>query len=115
MIDTYEVNHEVNARPFCVKPALAVQTPKKSKYNKNSKGQTQLTCYRCHQLGHGIKTCIWDASKSNIKCHACGIFGHCNNPKFSTVKTAAFVQGVQNVNVTTNSHDPNYDKFITVM
>ena len=27
------------------------------------------------------------------------------------VKTAAFVQGTQNVNVTTNSHDPNYDKF----
>ena len=50
-----------------------------------------------------------------MKCHACGIFDHYksnfNNPKSCTVKTAALVQVVRNVNVTTNSHDPNYDKF----
>ena len=34
---------------------------------------------------------------------------NCNNQKSCTVKTAAFVQGV--LNVTTNSHDPNYYKF----
>ena len=50
-----------------------------------------------------------------MKCHDCGIFSRyksdCNNRKSCTVKTAALVQGVQNVNVTTNSHDPNYDNF----
>ena len=58
LADTYAVNHKVNARPSCVKLAFAVEMPEKPKYNKNSKGQTQLICYRCHQLGHGIKTCI---------------------------------------------------------
>ena len=57
LVDTYAVNHKVNARSCCVKPAFAVETPEKPNYNKNGKGQTQLTCYRCHQLGHGIKAC----------------------------------------------------------
>ena len=40
LADTYAVNHKINARPSCVKPAFAVGTPEKSKYNKNSKSQT---------------------------------------------------------------------------
>ena len=94
---------------------LLLKRQKSQNIIKIGKVKIQLTCYSCHQLGHGIKTFIWDASKSNIKCHACGLLGHyksnCNHTKFCKVKTAALVQGVQNVSITISSHDLNYDKF----
>ena len=107
----YAVNYKVNAKNYGIKTVLPIETADKSKGNKAYK--SQITCYRCKKIGHGTKTCIWDANKSHIKCHTCGLFGHlrqhCTNSRI--VKTSALIQYVQNVNVATQIHDPSYEKY----